>query len=121
MQDKIVLHNMAFFGYHGVYESERQHGQRFYVDMELSTDFTAAGKSDDLIDAIDYTAVYATIKDIVEHRSFQLLEALGAAIADSVLQIAAVHEVVVRIRKPATPLPGIVDYVQVEIKRGRVG
>ena len=42
MNDKILLENMMFYGYHGVYEYEREQGQRFYVDVELHLDFSAA-------------------------------------------------------------------------------
>ena len=38
--DKIVLKNMAFYGYHGNLESEKSQGQRFFVDVEIKTDLT---------------------------------------------------------------------------------
>ena len=44
--DKIVLKNMAFYGYHGNLESEQAQGQRFFVDVEITTDLTKAGQSD---------------------------------------------------------------------------
>lgn len=118
MADKILLQNMMFYGFHGVYEYEREQGQRFYLDIELMADFSQAGKTDSLQDTIDYTAVYSHIKDIVENRRFQLLEALGSYIADNILEHnTLVQAVTVKIRKPAVPIPGQLDFVQVEITR----
>lgn len=118
--DKFLLQNMIFFGYHGVYEYERIHGQRFYCDVELMSDFTEAANTDELASAIDYTKVYASIKMIVEEKQFNLLEALAGQIADTLLSSYPIIGVVVRIRKPACPLPGVIDFVQVEISRGVV-
>ncbi|MBQ5859916.1 MAG: dihydroneopterin aldolase, partial [Selenomonadales bacterium] len=60
--DKILLRNLMFYGYHGVYEAERELGQKFYLDIELAADLEKAGYSDDLMDTIDYTAVYREVK-----------------------------------------------------------
>lgn len=118
MNDKILLNNMMFFGRHGVYDYERQYGQRFYVDVELMTDFTKAAVSDELDDALNYVLVYEQIKTIIENKSFKLLEALAGNIADTLLR-PGVSGVTVRVRKPGVPLPGQLDYVQVETTRGR--
>ena len=52
--DRISLHNMRFYGYHGVYEHEREMGQRFEIDVELSLDLAQAGATDELEDTLDY-------------------------------------------------------------------
>ncbi|GBG56316.1 7,8-dihydroneopterin aldolase [Sporomusaceae bacterium FL31] len=120
MTDKILLRNMMFYGFHGVYEYEREQGQRFYLDIELMGDFAKAGQTDNLQDTVDYTAIYSRIKDIVENRRFQLLEALGNHIAEVVLAAnTSLQAVTVRIRKPAVPIPGQLDFVQIEISRSR--
>lgn len=118
--DKILLKNLMFYGYHGVYEAERELGQKFYLDIELGADLSEAGRSDELADTIDYTAVYRAVKEITEMTKYQLLEALGQAIADRILAMdERIETVTIRIRKPSAPMPGAMDYVQVEITRGR--
>lgn len=119
MNDKILLNNMMFYGFHGTYEHERELGQRFYVDVELAIDSTQAGKTDDLNHTVDYTAIYARIKEIAENRRFQLLEALASTIAETVLGWDKVSVVTVRVRKPSVPIPGQLDYVQLEMTRRR--
>lgn len=42
--DKLLLNGLVFHGYHGVYQHERETGQRFVVDLELSTNLIKAGK-----------------------------------------------------------------------------
>lgn len=118
MGDKILLQNMVFYGFHGVYEYERTHGQRFYVDLEMTTDMSEAARTDDLAATVDYTAVYAQVKQVIETEKFQLLEALSCRIADMVLQFPFIMAVTVRVRKPAAPIPGL-DFVQVEFTRKR--
>lgn len=118
--DKFLLQNMVFFGYHGVYEYEKIQGQRFQCDVELIADFSQAANSDDLTHAIDYTKVYALVRKIIEQERFNLIEALAGRIADEILAGYPVAGVIVRIRKPACPLPGAIDFAQVEISRGTV-
>ncbi|MCX7780856.1 MAG: dihydroneopterin aldolase [Negativicutes bacterium] len=117
MKDKVRLQNMTFYGYHGVYEHEKQHGQRFCLDVELAADFATPAESDNLTDAIDYTQVYAQIKDIVENKRFNLLEALAGHIAETLLSAHPIMAVTVRVRKPGSPLPGALDYVEIELTR----
>jgi len=117
LSDKILLQNMMFYGFHGVYEYERTIGQRFYVDVEYEVDTRPAGGSDNLEDTIDYTAIYALIKEIAEKKQFQLLEAFAEHIAAKILAWKAITAVTVRVRKPAVPLPGQVDFIQLEILR----
>ncbi|VBB08113.1 dihydroneopterin aldolase [Lucifera butyrica] len=119
MKDKIVLNNMEFYGFHGVYEYERELGQRFYVDLEMTLDLSTAGETDTLEDTLDYVSVYNKVKNVLENTKFKLLEALVQHIADTVLSFSLVQEVAVRVRKQVMPIPGHFNIVQVEITRER--
>lgn len=120
MTHKISLKNMVFYGFHGVYEFERELGQRFFLDIDMTANLEKAGKSDQLEDTIDYVAVYNLTKNIVENKRFQLLEALSYHIADEVLRMQPlVEEAVVRVRKPSVPIAAALDCVEVEAVRRR--
>lgn len=110
---------MMFYGFHGVHEFERELGQRFYVDVEMIADLSKAGQSDNLDETVDYSKVYEQIKVIMETQRFQLLEAAGHRIAEMILGTTTVDQVIVRVRKPSVPLPGQLDYVEVETIRSR--
>ena len=120
MSDRIVLAGMAFQARHGVNDSEKTEPQRFEVDVELELDLGPAGAGDDLTQTVDYRRVYETTREIVELRTFDLIEALAEAIAREVLRD---HErvggVVVRVRKPEVRLGGPLDHAGVEIRRAR--
>ena len=119
MTDTITLSNMTFFGRHGVYAYEQEHGQRFQVDIEMQACLECAAQTDQLESTIDYTAVYSKIKHTIETEHYQLLEALCGRITGLVLEIPHVQQVTVRIRKPAAPIPGAIDFVQVSMTRSR--
>lgn len=120
MSHRVSLKNMVFYGFHGVYEFERELGQRFYVDLDLKADLRKAGKSDNLQETVDYVAVYNQTKDIVENQRFQLLEALSYHIAGEILRLhPLVDEVTVRVRKPSVPIAAALDFVEVEAVRRR--
>ncbi len=116
--DKILLTNLAFYGYHGVLKEETTLGQKFFVDIELFLDLKEAGISDDLNKSVSYAEVFSTVKDIVEGTPFKLIEALAESISSEVLsKFSSVDKIMVRIKKPEAPVPGIYDFFGVEIIR----
>jgi dihydroneopterin aldolase len=120
MTDRIVLAGMAFQARHGVEAREKVEAQRFEVDVELRLDLQPAGLEDDLGRTVDYAGVYATVRQVVESTSFNLIEAVAEAIAHEVLAgEPRATEIVVRVRKPEVRLGGEVDYAGVEIRRTR--
>ncbi|HHY97636.1 MAG TPA: dihydroneopterin aldolase [Firmicutes bacterium] len=116
-EDKILLKDMVFYGYHGAFSAEKELGQRFEVDVEMVTDLSQAAQMDDVELSVNYVDVYTLVKDIVEEREFNLIETLAETICQEILAAYAVREVTVRVRKPHAPLGGLLGYVQVEITR----
>lgn len=120
MTDRIVLAGMAFQARHGVEDQEKLEPQRFEVDVELLLDLQPAGLEDDLGRTVDYAGVYATVRQIVESTSFNLIEAVAEAIAHEVLTgERRASEIIVRVRKPQVRLGGELAYAGVEIRRTR--
>lgn len=119
--DKIILKNMAFYGYHGNLESEKAQGQRFYVDVEIKTDLTKPGQTDALEDSINYVEVYDMVASIMTGESCNLLEHIGALIADTLYQhFQGIIGLSVTIRKPSVPIAGVLDYVEIVTTRGQI-
>ncbi|MGM0492415.1 MAG: dihydroneopterin aldolase [Armatimonadota bacterium] len=115
--DTIRIHNMSFYGYHGVDESERDLGGKFHVDVDLGLDLRPAGESDSIEDTVDYKAVYDLVSEIQRNNRFKLLEAFAHAIVEGLLDGFDVTEVTVRVRKASVPLGGLIDHAEVEITR----
>jgi len=117
MKDIIRLGRMSFYGYHGVGASERETGRVFEVDCELGVDLAEAAHSDQLRDTVDYTRVYAIIRDTVEGKAFSLLETLAQKITRRILEEFDVYRVTLRVRKMMPPIAGNIRYIEVEITR----
>ena len=113
----IRLHNMTFYGYHGISAAERQTGRRFEVDVELAVDMDRAAASDKLQDTVNYTEVYRTVEELVARNRFSLLETIAVRLADEILRKFKPKEVTVRVRKKIPPVPGNLDHIEVEITR----
>ena len=111
----IRLQNMTFYAHHGVKAAERELGQVFQVDVEISVDLSRAASSDDLSQTIDYGELYELVEEIVVEREFSLLEALAQAILTAIAQRYRLEQGLVRVRKPHPPLPGKLDCVEVEL------
>ncbi|MDI6870878.1 MAG: dihydroneopterin aldolase [Bacillota bacterium] len=120
--DRLSLRSMTFWGYTGVHAEEQERGQPFEVDLDLYLDLRQAARSDDLAATVDYSALFGLVRQVVEGRRFQLVEALAGAVAEAVLASASpVEAVTVRVRKPRAPLPGVFETVEVELRRSRTG
>ncbi len=119
MTDVIRLQNMIFYGYHGVSAAEKETGRRYEVDCELFLDLTKPGKSDRLTDTVNYAQVYETIETVMISKKYALIEAIAQDIAERILADSRIEQVIVRVRKMIPPIPGNLDHIEVEIKRGR--
>lgn len=113
MTDLITLKGLRGFGYHGVLEHERRDGQEFIVDVDVTTDFSVAAKTDQL----DATLNYALIADLVYTKitgpAFNLIESLADAIGQQILKMPNVITVEVTVHKPFAPIEVKFDDVSV--------
>ncbi len=95
----------------GVLAHERTQEQDVLIHLALHADLRKAGESDDLTDTIDYGTLEQDVVTLVEGSSFQLIEALAAAVAQRCLRDERVAAVRVRIDKPAalthSAVPGV--------------
>ncbi|KAB2328823.1 dihydroneopterin aldolase [Cytobacillus depressus] len=118
--DKIILNQMAFYGFHGVFPEETRLGQRFYVDLTVEASLKKAGETDQLEDSINYAELYDVCKEIVEGKPLKLVEAVAEKIAGEILRrFETISQVIVKVIKPDPPIQGHYESVAVEITRSR--
>ncbi len=111
---------MEFYGYHGVFPEENKLGQRFIVDLMVLVDLKKAGVTDELEHSVNYGELFQVCKEVVEGKSYKLVEAVAEKIAENVLkQFTLVSEVSIKVIKPDPPIPGHYRSVAVEITRRR--
>jgi dihydroneopterin aldolase len=113
---KLELRGLHVFGYHGVEEEEQRLGQLFLYDVELEVG--ERGASDRLEDAIDYTEVARSIRELSTAHRFDLLEGLATAIADMLMERFQPESLRLRIRKPQVKPAGLtVEHSAVTVER----
>ncbi|MFX3624180.1 MAG: dihydroneopterin aldolase [Ectobacillus sp.] len=118
--DKISVHEMEFYGYHGVFPEENKLGQRFKVDLTVELDLRKAGASDELAHSVNYAELYNVCKRIVEGKPYKLIEAVAEKIAaDILIQYPLIQRCTIKVIKPDPPIPGHYREVAVEIMRER--
>jgi dihydroneopterin aldolase len=117
--DTISLHGIDVYAHHGVHPAERELGQRFVIDVDLWADCTAAALSDDLGQAMDYTAAHRIVHQTTGQTSFHLLEALAGELCRALLSGLAVQKVAVKVYKPHPPMPNFLGQAAVTLERDR--
>ncbi|MEO6005954.1 MAG: dihydroneopterin aldolase [Opitutus sp.] len=118
--DKIILRELHFLARHGVLPIETQTSQRFTATVELELPLAAAGKSDRLDQTIDYCAVQAVVREIIEGSHKRLIETLAETVASELLRVfTLLSAVTVEIIKPSPPVDFQFAGVSVRIRRER--
>lgn len=120
MSDKIFIRGIIIHARHGVMEHEAAVGQRFVIDLELSTDLGEPSRTDRLKDTISYSDVVATATSAFAGHKYYLLERAAGAVADAVMAgFPAVTAVSVTVHKPHAPIAAIFEDVGVILTRTR--
>lgn len=116
--DKIFINGMTVSTIIGTLPHEREKKQNITLNIILECDMKKAGKSDDLHDAVDYSAAERKIYETVSSSSFFLLEALAEKVAEAGFSLPGVTAVTVKIDKPAAA--AFSRSISIEIFRSRV-
>ena len=117
--DIIRLDNIDLFAYHGVAPEEREAGQQFTLEVELYTDITDAGRSDDLAATLDYAAAYSIVADTFCAKPYHLLERAAWRVLEELFKALPVDEIGIRVRKVAPPIDGFTGGAEIELLRTR--
>ena len=113
----VELRGLEVFGHHGVLEEERERGQLFLVDVQVTPSSSRAAETDDIADAVDYREIVAAVERVVGRRTFNLLEAVAAALADELLARLPIERAVVTVKKPEVVLALPVEHSAVTVER----
>ncbi|MEE2729344.1 MAG: dihydroneopterin aldolase [Pseudomonadota bacterium] len=100
----------------GILDWERAIKQSVVLDLEMASDIRPAAASENIQDALDYSAVAARITGFVEQSEFLLVETMAEQIAAIVLEEFKVPWLRLRLSKPGA-IRGARD-VGILIERG---
>ena len=119
MIGKVALEGLEFHAYHGVYPHERSSGNKFEVDIYVTTNFSSSAFEDDLSGTINYENLYAIVNEEMAKPS-KLLETVAYSIATKTLN--TFHEaslVEVDISKFNPPIGGVCKKATVTVSLSR--
>ncbi|MDD4921532.1 MAG: dihydroneopterin aldolase [Bacteroidales bacterium] len=115
--DYILLSNMQFHAFHGVFEQETKVGNTFLVDLKLGTDMSSACKTDRLEDTINYASVFDEVK-LVMQKPCKLLEHLAENICQALKHaFPKIQTIEIKVSKINPPILGQLDSVSVILFR----
>jgi dihydroneopterin aldolase len=98
--DTVFVKDLCFKTIVGIWDWERQLPQKVSIDLDMGWDMSAAAKSEDLSDALDYKSVSKRVEAFVQEQKFQLVETAADKIAEMVMQEFNVPWIRVAIHKP---------------------
>lgn len=111
----ITLQNIQMYARHGVLPEERLLGGRYEADVTMAYDTAGAAATDDLAQAVDYTAVADCVYRVLSGNSFKLIETAAMETLKAILaEFPAVEQCGIRLRKRNLPMQHNVDGVQIE-------
>lgn len=119
MTGKVALEGLQFHAYHGLYDHERQAGNKFEVDIIVDTDFTQAAQHDALKGTVDYEILFGIVKAEMGIPS-RLIETVAEKIIERVLgELPAVLQVELKVAKLDPPIGGKCTKAWVKIIKRR--
>ena len=112
----IALEGIEFFAYHGVYAEEQKIGNRYQIDIAITTDFSEAAEKDKLSDTVNYGDVYEIISGVMKIKA-KLLEHIAQLIIKSVRnRYPKVELIEVSVSKFNPPIGGVCTRAKVTLK-----
>ena len=105
MTDYVSIRDLAVSAVIGVHPWEREIEQTLAVSVEMAADVRKAAASDELADALDYSAVAETIATVLREGKFRLIEAAAERVADRLLADFPLSWLRLELRKPITSTP----------------
>jgi dihydroneopterin aldolase len=114
----LKLTGMRFFGHHGVHSKETENGQAFGATVAL--ELASFPVADRLEATVDYTAVHAVVRSVLEGPPRKLIETLAEEVATALLrEFDQAMSVEVEVTKPEPPVDFPFEGVSVRVVRGR--
>jgi 7,8-dihydroneopterin aldolase/epimerase/oxygenase len=98
--DTVSVRDLQVRAVIGVHEWERAIEQTLLFSVDMAADVRKAAASDDLADAVDYSAVAETIVAVVRDGKFALIETAAERVAEQLLASHGLTWLRLEVRKP---------------------
>src|SRR5450759_5349664 len=101
--DQIHIEQLEVFAHVGVPDEERASAQRLTLTLTLWPAGDLRNLDDQIVRAVDYSAVCKETKNFVQHRSDRLIETLADAVARHLLEVFEIRRITIELRKFILP------------------
>jgi 7,8-dihydroneopterin aldolase/epimerase/oxygenase len=101
--DYVSVRDLSVSAVIGVHDWEREIEQTLIISVDMvptTADVRQAAATDDLVDALDYSAVATTIAAVVREGRFRLIETAAERVAERLLTDFPVTWLRLQVRKP---------------------
>jgi 7,8-dihydroneopterin aldolase/epimerase/oxygenase len=113
MTDTVSIRDLRVSAVIGVYDWEREIEQALTFSIDMAADVSKAAKSDDIRDALDYSAVAQAVRAVVTEGRFQLIETAAEAVGQRLIADHGLAWVRVEVIKPI-PSEGYTAAITIE-------
>ena len=98
--DLVSVRDLSVQAVIGVHDWERGITQTLVFDVVMAAEVARAARTDDLADALDYSAVVRTVAAVVRDGRFRLIETAAERVAERLLADHPVTWLRLEVRKP---------------------
>ena len=104
-ESQIIIKDLKFYGFHGVYPEEQVVGTTYKTDIIIDIDDSFEGfKTDKLEDTLNYEKIVECVLKIATKQKFKLIERLAQVIGESIVAFDHVLSADVTVYKSVTRL-----------------
>jgi dihydroneopterin aldolase len=116
---RVALEGLEFFAYHGYYEEERKMGNKYEVNIEVSTDLTKAAEEDKLSGTVNYEDLYRIVYEEMQAPS-KMLENIGFRIIKKAFEFfPEIEKVKIEVSKFNPPVKGVCRKAKITLDKVR--
>lgn len=100
-QDCIIIEGLKVETVIGCLDWERQILQPLLIDLKIYTDLSVAGKSDDLVNTLNYVDICQYVTEIICERKAQLIEHVAYLVMAKLMQrFPTIEQIDITVHKP---------------------
>ncbi len=116
--DYLSIKDLEIYANHGVFQSEKELGQKFLVSLKMGYNMKKGATSNDLKESIHYGILSNEVYDYFRSESIDLIETVAYRLVEFIFEkYKIVRELTVEIKKPWAPINLPLDTVKVTISR----
>ncbi|MDU7140281.1 MAG: 2-amino-4-hydroxy-6-hydroxymethyldihydropteridine diphosphokinase [Finegoldia magna] len=116
--DYLLVKDLEIYANHGVFQSEKELGQKFLVTLRMGYNMKKGATSNNLEDSIHYGILSKEVYDYFRSESIDLIETVAYKLVEFIFEkYKIVQEISVEIKKPWAPINLPLDTVKVTINR----